>query len=195
MTRRRAAQRVLAVGLLALLLGAADSLVKGEGSGLLGALSRTASPWLLLAFLAGALTSDRRLLLGAFTGLEATLLALIGFYFVNSLIFPIGSDSWLADFHIALLSGKVYFELAIFSGPLFGAFGAWWRQQLSMVPVIMVGMLFLVEALAHASQTSALVQYADQVAGIEVLVGALWTVLALNKTKVLRHDVGADRAP
>ena len=94
-----------------------------------------------------------------------------------------------------LLSGKVYFELAIFSGPLFGAFGAWWRQQLSMVPVIMVGMLFLVEALAHASQTSALVQYADQVAGIEVLVGALWTVLALNKTKVLRHDVGADRAP
>jgi hypothetical protein len=56
-------------------------------------------------------------------------------------------------------------------------------------------MLFLVEALAHASQTSALVQYADQVAGIEVLVGALWTVLALNKTKVLRHDVGADRAP
>jgi Family of unknown function (DUF6518) len=187
MTTRQQTLRVLAVGVIALALGALDSLIKGDGSGLVGALSQTAAPWFLLAFLAGAATSDRRIVLSAFAGFGATILALIGFYFVNSLIFRFGSVSWLSSFHYSLGAGKVYFELALFSGPFFGAFGAWWKKNLSMAPVIALGLLFVIEALGRATQSNIFVQYADPVAAIEVLVGLLWTVLAFCTTRMLRQ--------
>jgi hypothetical protein len=193
MTTSQQIQRVLAVGVIALVLGALDSLIKGDGAGLVGALSQTAAPWFLLAFLAGAATSDRRIVLSVVAGFGATILALIGFYFVNSLIFRFGSVSWLSRFHYSLGVGKMYFELALFSGPLFGAFGAWWKKNLSMAPVVALGLLFLFEALARATQSKIFAQYADPVAAIEVFVGVLWTVLAFCTTRMLRQRADSQK--
>jgi hypothetical protein len=140
---------------------------------------------LLLAFLAGAYSSDRRLGVGAFVGLEATLLGLVGYYLINSLFFPVGANGWIVDLRFALQPGKIYFELGVVSGPLFGAFGVWWRQHLSMVPVIVLGLIFIIEAVEQASQV-AFPQYAEQVAAIEIALGVLWMIVALTKTRLLR---------
>lgn len=172
------------VGVIALVLGALDSLIKGDGAGLIGALSETAAPWFLLAFIAGAATNDRRFTVGALTGFEATLLALIGWYFVNSFIFPFGTYTWTSSFHSSLLTGKVFFELALVSGPLFGAFGAWWKRNLSMVPVFALGFAFILEALARANVFG---PYAHPVAVAEVFVGVAWTLIAFLTTNALRQ--------
>lgn len=181
--------RFLGVGLAAFGVGVIDSLIKGQGDGLLGALSQVVVPWFLLAFLAGALNSERRYLLGALAGFEATMLALLGFYVINSLIFP-----WFGGIVNVLLAGKVYFELGLVSGPLFGAFGAWWRQHLSLVPVIALGVAFVLEAVVRGLLTNGIFGYADQVAVIETVVGALWIACALRTTVQLRHRHGLERA-
>ena len=150
MTWRQRALDVLIVGLAGFGVGVLDSLIKGQGNGLLGALSETVVPWFLLAFLAGAVAKDRRYSFGAVAGIVATMMALAGFYFVNSLIFSYWSTTVLSGFQEQLLSGKVYFALGILSGALCGAFGAWWKQHLSMGPVIALGVAFVLEAMVRA---------------------------------------------
>ena len=188
MTQRRVVERVIALCLAAFVLGVVDSLIKGNGHGLIGALSRTAAPWLLLSFLGGALASRRSALVGAVAGLATTYLALIGFYLVNSLLFRYDSMSWLADIRHALGTGRTYFVLATLSGPLLGALGTWWRQHLSMIPVICLGLVFVLEALEQAAVARLLVDYSVQAAAIEAVAGALWTVFALNLTRFLRRS-------
>lgn len=185
MTRPQQIGRIAAVGLASFVLGALDALIKGQGTGLLGALSQVAAPWLLLAFLAGAATSDRPYVLGAVCGLGATACALTGFYFVNSFIFVFGT--WTQDFHHALGSGKIYFELGFVSGPLFGWFGAWWKQHLSIVPVVVLGLAFVFEALVRAPQAAVFYQYGGKVATIEAVTGALWIAFAFYWTLALRQ--------
>jgi hypothetical protein len=185
MTRPQQVRRVLVVGLAAFAVGALDALIKGQGTGLFGALSQTAAPWLLLAFLAGAATSDRRYVLGALSGLGATACALTGFYFVNSFIFVVGT--WSQDFHIAFGSGKIYFELGLLSGPLFGWCGAWWKQHLSIVPVVVLGLAFVLEALVRAPQSPIFYGYGGKVATIEAVVGAAWIAFAFYWTLALRQ--------
>jgi hypothetical protein len=104
---------------------------------------------------------------------------------INSLFFPVGANGWIVDLRFALQPGKIYFELGVVSGPLFGAFGVWWRQHLSMVPVIVLGLIFIIEAVEQASQV-AFPQYAEQVAAIEIALGVLWMIVALTKTRLLR---------
>jgi hypothetical protein len=187
MTWRQRALDVFVVGSAAFGLGALESLIKGQGNGLLGALSETVVPWFLLAFLAGAVARDRRYAFGAFVGVAATMMALVGFYFVNGFIFHYWATTWVAGFHDQVAGGKVYFELGLFSGALCGAFGAWWKRHLSMIPVIALGVAFVIEALARAALTNSVFGYADQVAAIELIVGALWIALALVATFELRH--------
>jgi hypothetical protein len=187
MSRRQQLGRVLVVGLGAFAVGALDALIKGQGTGLFGALSQTAAPWFLLAFLAGAAVSDRPYVLGALCGLGATTCALTGFYFVNSFIFVYGS--WSQDFHFALGSGKVYFELGLLSGPLFGWCGAWWKQHLSIIPVVVLGLAFVLEALIRAPQSPIFYGYGGKVATIEAGAGAVWIAFAFYWTLALRqHD-------
>jgi hypothetical protein len=185
MTRPQQVQRVFVVGLGAFAMGALDALIKGQGRGLLGALSQTAAPWFLLAFLAGAATSTRRYILGALSGLGATACALTGFYLVNSFIFVFGT--WSQDFHLAFGSGKIYFELGLLSGPLFGWCGAWWKQHLSIVPVVGLGLAFVLEALVRAPQSPIFYGYGGKVATIEAVVGALWIAFAFYWTLALRQ--------
>jgi Family of unknown function (DUF6518) len=186
MTRPQQVRRVVVVGLAAFAVGALDALIKGQGTGLFGALSQTAAPWFLLAFLAGAAISDRPYILGALSGLGATVGALTGFYFVNSFIFVTGS-TWSQDFHIALGSGKIYFELGLLSGPLLGWCGAWWKQHLSIVPVVVLGLAFVLEALVRAPQSPIFYGYGGKVAMIEAVSGALWVAFAFYWTLALRQ--------
>jgi hypothetical protein len=185
MTRRQQVQRMFVVGLVAFAVGALDALIKGQGNGLFGALSQTAAPWFLLAFLAGAATSDRPYRIGAVSGLGATLCALTGFYFVNSFIFVYGT--WSQDLHLALGSGRIYFELGLVSGPLLGWCGAWWKQHLSIVPVVVLGLAFVLEALVRAPQSPIFYGYGGKVATIEAVAGALWIVFAFYWTLALRQ--------
>ncbi|MGH3732128.1 MAG: DUF6518 family protein [Acidimicrobiales bacterium] len=185
MSRPQQLRRVVVVGLASFVVGALDSLIKGQGTGLLGALSQIAAPWFLLAFLAGAATSDRRYILGALSGFGATVCALAGFYFVDSFIFAYGT--WPESLHFALGSGKVYFELGFVSGPLFGWCGAWWKRYLSIVPVVLLGLAFVAEALIRAPQGAIFYQYAGKVAMIEAVTGALWITIAFYLTLALRH--------
>jgi uncharacterized protein YjeT (DUF2065 family) len=195
MTSRQQKQRVLVVGICALVVGALASLLKGNGDGLLGAMSEAASPWLLLGFVGGAYAGKRRLGFGALCGLEATILGLLGFYFVNSFVVHFGPYGWFTDLHLAALSGVKYFALAIVSGTTFGALGAWWRRQLSPVLVVAVGLLFIVEGLVRAMTGPSWDQYVDQVAAIEVVVGLLWMAVALTKTRSLRRESKFSDAP
>lgn len=185
MTRHQQVRRVLVVAFAAFAVGALDALIKGQGTGLFGALSQTAAPWFLLAFLAGAAMSDRPYVLGALSGLGATICALTGFYFVNSFIFVTGT--WSQDFHIAFGSGKIYFELGLMSGPLLGWCGAWWRQHLSIVPVVVLGLAFVLEALVRAPQSPIFYGYGGTVAAIEAVTGALWIAFAFYWTLALRQ--------
>ena len=187
------AARVVAAGLCAFIFGVLDSAFKGDGSGLLGALGQTAALWILLAFVAGAVTSERRLVVGAGTGLLATLLALMGFYVVNSLMFYAGPTSWLTDFHLAILTGPQYFIIGSLSGPIFGALGAWWRQHLSIVPVIGVGMIFIVEALVQAIFVRSFDPHEAPLAVIEAGMGIMWIFFTLNVTKMLRQRTDVDQ--
>jgi hypothetical protein len=188
-------QRVLVVGICALVVGALASLLKGNGGGLLGALGEAASPWLLLGFLGGAYAGKRRLGFGALCGLEATFFGLLGFYFVNSFVVPFGPYGWFTDLHLAALSGVKYFALAIFSGTTFGALGAWWRRQLSPILVVAVGLLFVGEALVRALEGPRFDLYVDQFAAIEVVAGLLWMVIALSKTRSLRRETNYSDVP
>ena len=110
-------QRLVAVGVTALVLGALDSLIKGDGTGLVGALSQTAAPWFLLAFSrAGAATSDRRIVLSVVAGFGATILALDRLLLCEQPHLSI----WLGIvagvvFIIRWAVGKIYFELALLS--------------------------------------------------------------------------------
>jgi hypothetical protein len=185
MTRTQQVRRVLVVGLAAFSVGALDALIKGQGTGLFGALSQTAAPWFLLAFLAGAAISDRPYVLGALSGLGATVCALTGFYFVNSFIFVFGT--WSTDFHLALGSGKIYFELGLLSGPLLGWCGAWWKQHLSIVPVVVLGLAFVLEGVIRAPQSPIFYGYGGKVATIEAVIGALWIAIAFYWTLALRQ--------
>jgi len=184
---RQQVARACGIGVVAFGVGALDSLVKGNGYGIIGALSETVVPWFVLAFLAGAYTKERRFLLGAVAGLEATMCGLVGFYFVNSFLFNFGMITWLANFHAALQTGAVPFELGIVSGLLFGALGVWWKERLSILPVVGLGVAFVLEAMVRAAEAANFYYHGHAVGLIESFVGVVWITLAVYITTALRR--------
>jgi len=194
MTWRQRNLRAVVVGLSAFGVGALDSVIKGQGTGLLGALSEVIVPWLLLAFLAGAVASKRRYAFGAVVGVVATMSALVGFYFVNCFIFSYWDTSWFGALQDQIAGGRMYFELGLFSGAICGAVGTWWKEHLSMVPVVVLGLAFVLEAVARALLTNRIFGYAHQVGEIELFVGTMWVAFALVATLALRHRQGLRRA-
>jgi hypothetical protein len=179
--------RALGIGVAAFAVGALDSLLKGQGYGIIGALSETVVPWFLLAFLAGACMQKGHILWGAVAGFGATMCGLIGFYFVNAFLFNFNTLTWMASFHAALGTGKVPFELGVVSGLLFGALGVWWKQELSLIPVIGLGAAFVLEALARAWEGSNFFWHGHAVGVIEMFAGLLWIVLAVYVTVTRRR--------
>jgi hypothetical protein len=187
MALRQQILRSIGVGIGAFALGALDSLVKGQGYGIIGALSETVVPWFLLAFLAGALMKGDRVLWGAIAGFGATMCGLVGFYFVNSFLFNFGALSWLTNFHSALGTGRVPFEFGIVSGVVFGALGMLWKRELTIIPVVGLGVAFVLEALARAWEGSNFFWHGHAVGVIESFVGLIWIAAAIYVTMAVRR--------
>jgi hypothetical protein len=194
MTLREKLIRVFGIGIAAFLVGALDSLVKGQGYGVIGALSETVVPWFLLAFLAGACMKGR-ILSGAIAGFGATMCGLIGFYLVNSFIFNFGTFTWLSNFHYSLATGRQPFEFGVVSGLLFGALGMLWKRRLTIIPVVGLGVAFVLEALARAWEGSNFFWHGHAVGVIESFVGLAWIALALYVTAAQRRKPTSPPVP
>jgi hypothetical protein len=128
--------------------GVVMSVVKGNGGGVRDAIGNTSAPWLVLPFVAAAYWRVRRVLPGALVGLVASLTALAGFYIANSFVLDLGPHTWGEDLRLTVGAGRMFFALAILSGPLFGALGALWNRAPSTWPAVVVAALFVFEPFA-----------------------------------------------
>ena len=135
--RAPAAARMAAVLVIALLAGAATSILQEYLGSPWGSLVNAASPWLVPMFAAGALW--RRPPAAALAGTATGLLELAGYYLTAAARgYPAGTGILL--FWVAC---------AVLGGPLFGAAGwAWWRgpAALSGLGAAALPAAFLAEA-------------------------------------------------
>jgi hypothetical protein len=141
-------RRVAAVIAAAALFGIAMSVVKGNDAGVRDTLGNVSAPWLLLPFGAGAIAGSQRLLRGALVGLVVSLAAMAGFYVTNAVVLDLGPHPWFVDLRLAVEGGRLYFGLAVLSGPVFGALGAYWSRTGSRLLGVAVASLLVVEPLA-----------------------------------------------
>src|SRR5262245_56402350 len=110
--------RVLAAS-LAFGLFAAWAKGTGGGQGLPGlrnGIGSLSTPWLLVAFVAG--TQSPRLRSGALLGLAATMVALLGFYLLSSIVQDLGGHGFVGDLRLELNANHGYLEGGVFTGPV-----------------------------------------------------------------------------
>jgi hypothetical protein len=141
----------------AFLLGALMAWAKGPNGGI-DVISRVrtnvgnlSTPWLLVAFLAGAQSS--RIGRGAFTGLAATMVALFGFYALTSIPVDLGGHTFVGDLVRELRANRIYLTGGLVSGPTFGALGAWWAQRRTLPASVLAGALLIAEPFVTAAVT------------------------------------------
>jgi hypothetical protein len=144
-TQRRLARMLLA----AFAFGVLVAWMKGPGgadavSEIRSSLGNLSTPWLLVAFVAGA--GFARLRSAALAGLLATTAALIGFYLVSSLIHDLG-QGFFGDLRLELSANRGYLQGGLITGPLFGALGAWWSGRRSLHASVLAGALLMAEPL------------------------------------------------
>jgi Family of unknown function (DUF6518) len=101
------------------------------------------TPWLLVAFVAGSGFS--RLRTAALAGLLATTVALVGFYLLSSIVQDLGGHGFVADLRLELFANRGYIEGGLFTGPLFGALGSWWRRTRTQPASIFAGAVYAAE--------------------------------------------------
>jgi hypothetical protein len=107
------------------------------------------TPWLLVAFFAGAQCSRPRR--GMLFGLLATVSALAGFYLLTTLVVNLGGHGFVGDLRLELRGNRVYFEAGVVTGPLFGALGAWWQRRRTTPAALLVGALLIAEPVVMAA--------------------------------------------
>lgn len=113
--------------------------------------SNLASPWLALAFLAGAWQHGR--VWAAAAGILADVAATAAFYYRFLLIDPAlvaGSPTPLMDRVQHNLSGWISFTLpwfgfAVAAGALYGLLGLWWHRRRLLTAGVLLGLPFLLE--------------------------------------------------
>jgi uncharacterized protein DUF6518 len=150
MPRMSAALRLARVLVVAFAFGLLAAWAKGPGgvhalAEIRSALGNLSTPWLLVAFAAGAMRS--RLGAAALVGLLATTVALTGFYLLGSLVQDLGGHGFAADLRLELAANRGYLEGGLITGPLFGALGAWWRQRRTLHASALAGVLLMAEPL------------------------------------------------
>jgi uncharacterized membrane protein len=143
-----ARRRLVIVVVAALAFGVGVSIVKGNGGGVRDAIGNTSAPWLLLPFIAVLYSRTRSISRGVVTGLVASMTALCGFYVANAFVLNLGPHSWLDDVNLTVRAGRLFFVLAVISGPLFGVIGAWWNRTHARWLAVLVAALLVVEPLA-----------------------------------------------
>ena len=187
MTGSRQVRTDFLVGIGALAFGIAVSVVKGNNAGIRDVIGNVAAPWLLIGFLGGAIAGRRRLIVGATTGTLATLIALFGFYVTNSFVLDLGPHPWLTDMNLAVVGGKHYFILSLVSGLIFGALGVWWARTRSVIPVLIVGSVFVLEPGIQLAERGGDNMGNQLLIGIvEIAVGVFWTIVTIRRTKSKR---------
>jgi hypothetical protein len=144
----RGGRRLILVGVSAVAFGVLMSALKGNGAGIRDQIGNLSAPWLLVPFLASALSSRGRLVRGAIVGVAASMLALCGFYVANSLVLQLGPHPWIDDLRLAVSGGRRWFVLALLSGPVFGVVGSLWRRSGARVLALLTFALLVAEPLA-----------------------------------------------
>lgn len=144
-------RRVLGILFAAATFGALVALAKGQGFGLRDQLGNLSAPWLLVGLLAGAPPGwraqafPRRLLGGAVLGLAATLVALVGFYAVVALAGDHGRQTGVLTVLTMVMRSNIrYVAGGLFSGPMFGAVGAWCGRRPRHLALV-TGLLLVLE--------------------------------------------------
>lgn len=136
--------------LTAFAFGIAMGTFKGDSSGLRGAVGNLSAPWLLVAFLPAV--SCRTTARGAFAGLTATSVALVGFYAALTLALAghLGGGGHGREFLVEVEANRIYFLAGLVTGPLLGALGAWVGRRHPEMVALTVGALMAGEILAVA---------------------------------------------
>jgi hypothetical protein len=169
--------------------GVAMSVLKGNNGGdVRNAIGNLSAPWLLLPFIAGAAAGERRVARAALVGVLVSLVALAGFYLANTFVLGLGRHSWLEDVRLTFAGGR-YFQLALLSGPVFGALGGLWQRSCWRPLGVLVGGVLALEPLVwlayeragHAIYTSDTAVWA-----VEVAVGVCAAAVAATVARPRR---------
>jgi hypothetical protein len=193
-TPRPSARSVLIVLFSAALFGVVVSVVKGNGGGIRDAIGNTSAPWLMLPFVAAVVAGGRHAARAALVGTAASFSALAGFYVANSFVLDLGPHSWLHDLSLTVQSGRMFFALAVISGPLFGALGGWWNRTHSTRLAVLVAALLVAEPLAsfeYGSMRHSAYGSAAVVGASEFVLGLGACAVAVALTRRLRPPVNS----
>jgi Family of unknown function (DUF6518) len=173
--------------LASLVFGVVMSIVKGNGAGVRSDVGNLSAPWLLLPFLAAAVSSDGRLGRAMAIGGASSALGLVGFYVANSFVLDLGPHPWLIDLRLALHSSLYWLRLGLVSGPVMGLLGGLWRRTGSRLVAIAVSALLIGEPLAEASlRNHAIGTFAVAGSKPQVLLGEALVGLAVCGWVALR---------
>jgi hypothetical protein len=168
----------LAIGaLIGLVIGAATSFAQAGLNGTWQALSNSASPWLLGAFIAGAVQLTRARAVAA--GLGACVVEVVAYYLVTAARgYPVG--------HTEIVFWCV---CAVVGGPIFGYAGStWWRADPALRPI--GGAVLPATFIAEAIGTYQLrLHYRADVVLYLVVGLVLLAVLAMTTRRPLRAVV------
>lgn len=85
---------------------------------------------------------------GAVAGLAATLAALVGFFFVETFVLDLGPHPRLTGLSLTMGAIRRYAEVALLTGPVFGALGFWWRRGGSETAAGLLAAAFIFEPVA-----------------------------------------------
>jgi hypothetical protein len=164
--------------------------LKGNNGGdVRNAIGNLSAPWLLLLpFIAGAAAGERRVARAALVGVLVSLVALAGFYLANTFVLGLGRHSWLEDVRLTFAGGR-YFQLALLSGPVFGALGGLWQRSGSRLLGVLVGGLLALEPfvwLAYERAGHAIYTSDTAVWAVEVAVGVCAAAVAATVARPRR---------
>ncbi len=180
----RDVRRVGAAAIVAMVFGVVMSVIKGNGAGIRTIIGNAVAPWLILAFIGGAVAGGRSVRRAAAVGLLVSLAGLSGFYLANTFVLDLGPHAWLTDLRLTFDAGRRYFELAVLSGPVFGVVGGWRVRARSAAVGVGVAALLVFEPFAqmiyYPPQGGNFADYlvvgaVELVAGIALGIAA-WTV-------------------
>lgn len=115
----------------------------------------------------------------------ATFIALLGFYVTNSFVFDLGPHPWLTDLNLAVVGGKGYFFFSLVSGPIFGMLGVWWVRTRSVIPVLIVGLFFVLEPGIQLARNGGNNTGNQLLIGLaDIAVGVSLAIVTIRRTKL-----------
>lgn len=171
--------KVFVTLIIAVLFGVIMQTFKGNTLGIRNAIGNLSVPWLLLPYLSGRFVGQRKILLSAGIGLAASMVALVGFYASDPLVWNLGHQGFLANMLLTLEAGRRWFLLAFISGPVFGTLAAFKRNYQANIILSGVSTLIILEPFAHVIYNnlthSPLLPGVVTVWATELLVGSMVT--------------------